>query len=160
MWKGWHEEYQYRLELSQRGMESNMTSTKMIYYPSYTISYPNLKKYCYSSSHFSPFLTYLSRRRPRSRMTQVSTTEAKNSDERFKRASIWCLRSGAKAEYGVARKEFEKALMCSSRRGGLRRAEAENNGSKKLPKVWACWKSFVNPLTYNVGESKLGIHNN
>jgi len=47
-------------------------------------------------------------------MTHVKTTDAKNSEERFRRASMRCRSSGGRVEYGVGENELEKALMCSS----------------------------------------------
>ena len=68
----------------------------------------------YSASHFSHFLTYLSSSSARSRMTNVRTTFAKNSEARLSFISDATLQSAGNAVYSGAMGEQQTALVCSS----------------------------------------------
>src|ERR1700722_13356374 len=69
---------------------------------------------CYSASHFSHFFAYLSRSCERSRMTNVSTTVAKNSDERLSFVSAATRTSEGKEAYDGAIGWDNRAFVCSS----------------------------------------------
>lgn len=73
------------------------------------------KSVIYSASHFSHFLTYLSKRRAMSRMTNVRTTCTKNSDARRSFISEADLRSSGNDAYSGAIGRQQTALVCSSR---------------------------------------------
>ena len=80
----------------------------------------------YSASHFSHFLTYLSSSWAMSRTTNVSTTVAKNSDDRRSLLSMADRSSGVRLAYAGAMGCIEMARECSSR-------------------SWACVKSRLSP---------------
>jgi len=90
----------------------------------------------YSASHFSHFLTYLSSNWAMSRTTNVSTTVAKNSDDRRSLLSMADRSSGVRLAYAGATGCIEMARECSSR-------------------SCACAKSRLSPWTYDAGESRL-----
>jgi len=69
----------------------------------------------YSASHFSHFLTYLSSNWAMSRTTNVSTTVAKNSDDRRSLPSMADRSSGVRLAYAGATGCIEMARECSSR---------------------------------------------
>jgi len=71
--------------------------------------------FLYSASHFSHFLTYLSSNCAMSRTTNVSTTVAKNSDDRRSLSSMADRSSGVKLAYAGATGCIEMARECSSR---------------------------------------------
>lgn len=90
----------------------------------------------HSASHFSHFLAYLSRSCDRSRITNVKTTLAKNSEARFNFCSADVRISTGNAAYAGAAGWDRMAFVCSSSNCAWR-------------------KSFSRPRTYAAGESRL-----
>lgn len=93
------------------------------------------KTVLHSSSHFSHFLAYLSSNCARSRMTNVSTTVAKNSEARFSFTSAAVLTSAGNAAYIGATGCASSAFECSSSN-------------------WASVNNRPSPVTYAAGESR------